>query len=136
MTRIHFLLALGVSLSFALSAGAGDISGAKKLICAPSLAIDCGADGECESGPPESIDFPRFVRVDLDKRVVLGEAADGNTRTSEILHVASSEGATILQGVQLGRGWSAVIERATGKLVVTASATDAAFVIFGACTTD
>ncbi len=129
-----FTFAFSVLLSLSFPAMAGDVTGAKKLICAPVTAIECGVGGGCDHGTAESIDFPQFIWIDLDKRLVLGEAPDGKKRTSKIMNVVDSEGSMILQGAQLGRGWSAVINKADGKFVVTTSGTDFAFVVFGSCT--
>ena len=38
----------------------------------------------------------------------------------------------MLQGIEI-RGWSMVITEKTGKLTLTASGDDEAFVLFGAC---
>ncbi len=121
-------------LSLSFEALAGDVTGAKKLICAPVTAVECGVEGGCDRGTAESINFPQFIRIDLDKRLALGEAADGKERASKIMNVVDGEDSMILQGAQLGRGWSAVINKATGKFVVTTSAADFAFVVFGFCT--
>ena len=129
-----FSFVFSVLASLSLQTMAGDITGAKKLICAPVTAVECGVEGACDRGTAESIDFPQFIWIDLEKRLVLGEAAGGKKRTSEIMNVVDSEGSMILQGAQLGRGWSAVINKATGKFVVTTSAADFAFVVFGSCT--
>lgn len=129
-----FSIVLGALVSLSFQTMAGDVAGAKKLICAPVTAIECGPEGSCDNGTVESINFPQFIWIDLDKRLVLGEAPDGKKRTSKIMNVVDSEGSIILQGAQLGRGWSAVINKATGKFVVTVSAADFAFVVFGSCT--
>ena len=119
-----------------LAAAKGDISKSKKLICAPTIAHQCSAEENCSSGSPESVDIPRFFRIDLAKRIVVGETADDQQRTSKISTVDNDndEGVLILQGIQVGRGWSAIINKATGKMVVTASADDLAVTLFGACT--
>ena len=129
-----FSIVLGALVSLSFQTMAGDVAGAKKLICAPVTAIECGVEGSCDIGTAESINFPQFIRIDLDKRLVLAEAPDGKKRTSKIMNVVDSEGSIILQGAQLGRGWSAVINKGTGKFVVTVSAADFAFVVFGSCT--
>ena len=129
-----FSIVLGALVSLSFQTMAGDVAGAKKLICAPVTAIECGMEGNCDNGTVESIGFPQFIWIDLDQRLVLGEAPDGKKRTSKIMNVVDSEGSIILQGAQLGRGWSAVINKGTGKFVVTVSAADFAFVVFGSCT--
>jgi hypothetical protein len=50
------------------------------------------------------------------------------------MNIVDSKATIVLQGAQLGRGWSAVINKTTGKFVVTASAAEFAFVVFGSCT--
>ena len=129
-----FTFAFSALLSLSFPAMAVDVTGAKKLVCAPVTAIECGVAGGCDRGTAESINFPQFIWIDLDKRLALGEAPDGKKRTSKIMNVVDSEGSMILQGAQLGRGWSAVINKADGKFVVTTSGTDFAFVVFGSCT--
>ncbi len=42
-------------------------------------------------------------------------------------------GELILHGVEAGRGWSMAITEAAGRMVVTASGDEVAFVVFGAC---
>ena len=123
-------ISLGIAAS---SAAAKDISKAQKLICAPTIAHQCSAREKCTSGSPESVDIPQFFRIDLKKRIIIGEAAGNQSRTSKISNVGNGESALILQGTQLGRAWSAVINKATGKMVVTSSADDIAIALFGAC---
>ena len=129
-----FSFAFSALLSLSFQTSAGDISSAKNLICAPVTAVECGVDGSCDRGTAESINFPQFISIDLEKKLALGEAPNGKMRTSKIMNVVDSEGSIILQGAELGRGWSAVINKTTGKFVVTTSAADFAFVVFGSCT--
>ncbi len=79
-------------------------------------------------------DIPQFFRIDLKKRIVIGEAAGNQKRTSKISNVDNGERVLILQGTQLGRGWSAIINKSTGNMVVTASADNTAITLFGSCT--
>ncbi len=131
MIAVCALILLG---TFAFSATAKDISNADKLICAPMIAYQCSSQEKCSSGSPESVNIPQFFRVDLKKLIVIGEGASNQRRTSKISTVDNGERSLILQGTQLGRAWSAVINKATGKMVVTSSANDIAIALFGACT--
>ena len=124
-----------VSLAIAASSvAAKDISKAQKLICAPTIAHQCSAQEKCSSGSPGSVDIPQFFRIDLKKRIVIGEDANTKPRTSKISNVENGKSVLILQGTQLGRGWSAIINKSTGNMVVTASADNMAITLFGACT--
>ena len=133
------LICAGVFISLgiaAASAAAKDISKAQKLICAPTIAHQCSAGERCSSGSPGSVDIPQFFRIDLKKRIVIGEDANTKPRTSKISNVDNGKSVLILQGTQLGRGWSAIINKSTGNMVVTASADNMAITLFGACTED
>ncbi len=117
----------------AFSVAAKEILNAKKLICAPTIAHQCSAREKCSSGSPGSVDIPQFFRIDLKKRIVIGEAAGNQKRTSKISNVDNGKSVLILQGTQLGRGWSAIINKSTGNMVVTASADNTAIILFGSC---
>ena len=134
MMMKHLPAAILCSLgAFSAPAFAGDITGAEKLICAPIVAVECEAFGDCGKGTAESINVPQFFRVDIGQKLIAGEDAGGDRRTSTISNVIRNDGALILQGAQLGRGWSANINMKTGKMVVTASAGDIAIILFGSC---
>ncbi len=120
-------------VAFSVPAFAGDITGAEKLICAPIVAVECELSGDCSKGTAESINVPQFFRIDIGQKLVTGEEAGGNMRKSAISSVIKNDGALILQGAQLGRGWSANIKLKTGKMVVTVSAEDIAIILFGSC---
>jgi hypothetical protein len=55
-------------------------------------------------------------------------------RTSPIKAVEALDAVLVLQGHQNGRGWTMVIERATGHLSATLADAEGAFVLAGACT--
>lgn len=123
-------------VAFSSPVVAGGLTGAVKLICAPIVAVECEASGDCSKGTAESINVPQFFRVDIGRKLITGEGAGGDTRKSMISSVIKDDGALILQGAQLGRGWSANINMKTGKMVVTASAEDIAIILFGSCIAD
>ena len=133
LLRAGAFILLGIA---AASAAAKDLSKAQKFICAPTIAHQCSAQEECSSGSPGSVDIPQFFRIDLKKRIVIGEGASIKQRTSKISNVDNGKSVLILQGTQLGRGWSAIINKSTGNMVVTASADNTAITLFGSCTED
>ena len=61
ISGLVILLPLGVPLAQEAAIGAD----AEQLICDAGLVIDCSAEGECSTGSPESVDLPRFLRLDL-----------------------------------------------------------------------
>jgi hypothetical protein len=108
---------------------AGDFDGSKLLICAPVQAMSCAAGEECEKGVPEDVGAPAFMRIDFTKKVIVGPK-----RTSPIRFMDKDENQILLQGTELGLAWSMALNTADGKMVLTLSNLDSAFVLFGSCT--
>ena len=101
------------------------------LVCDLTEAAQCDGVAACVDVTPEQIDLPPTIVVDFDAGQLAAEDAG---RTSPITGSTTLDGVLLLQGSGEERGWTIVIDRATGHL--SASLTDAAgsFVIAGACT--
>jgi hypothetical protein len=110
-------------------ASAGDFDGSKLLICAPVEAMDCAAGMACERSTPEEVGAPAFLRIDVARKAIIGPK-----RTSPIQFMEKSESQLLLQGTELGLGWTVALDQETGKIAVTLVNRDGAFVLFGACT--
>jgi hypothetical protein len=128
MSRLACLVcALGVGLA-PLSASAGDFDGSKLLICAPVEALDCAAGEDCAKGTPDTVGAPAFMRVDVPRKVVIGPK-----RTSAIHFVDRSDSQLLLQGTELGYGWTIAIDQSSGRMAVSLVNLEGAFVLFGSC---
>ncbi len=127
-------LSLVVSVVF-FEARAASFDGSEPLLCASVEAYDCGAGGECFKGTAESINAPQFILLDFEQKLARATRLGGEERTAKIESMTREEGKLILQGVQLGLGWSMVITQESGTMALTAAGNQAVFVIFGACTT-
>jgi hypothetical protein len=124
-----------------LSAQAGSFDGTRNLLCAPQLAIECGPDGKCNQATAASINLPNFFMIDFSSKELTAISESENKRTSTIKYMESLDNKLFLQGVEDGvkgvkdgLAWSMSISQDTGRLVVSASGGNEAFVIFGACT--
>jgi len=106
-----------------------DFDGSAVLICAPAHTFDCAAGEDCATSLPEEIGAPAFMRIDVANRAVIGPK-----RTSPILFVDKSETQLLLQGTELGYGWTIALDRETGKMTATLANREGVFVLFGACT--
>jgi hypothetical protein len=126
------LLAGAMLLAFSASSRAEGIDGTKPLVCDLSRAVLCDGIAQCERASMDQISLPPVVNVDFESGRLVSE--DG-TRTSPILTSVVLDAAVLLQGHQNGRGWTMVIERATGHLSATLADIEDAIVIVGACTT-
>jgi hypothetical protein len=79
------------------------------------------------------IELPEIVRVDFAARALT--SAD-RQRTSPISGIEVLDPVLVLQGHQNGRGWTMVIERATGHLSATVTDAEGMFVLAGGCTAE
>jgi hypothetical protein len=116
-------------LVWAAPVPAGDFDGSRLLICAPVEAMECAPGGACEKGTPEEIGAPAFFRIDFANKALVGPR-----RTSAIQLLEKSDRQLLLQGTELGFGWTVALDPETGKIVVTLVDREGAIVLFGACT--
>ena len=134
---MDILKVLGVIAAFfavSSAANAGGLDGSQPLICASMEAYDCGPGSDCVRGTADSVDAPQFIRLDFEQMVARATRPGGEERTAKIESMTREDGKLILQGVQLGLGWSMVITQESGAMALTAAGDQVVFVIFGACT--
>ena len=72
---------------------------------------------------------PRFLRIDVAQKVIIGPQ-----QTTPILFMDKSDDQLLLQGTELGYGWTLVLDQASGTLSATLVNRDGAVVLFGSCT--
>lgn len=103
--------------------------GSKPLICASIQVFNCSPGEDCERGLPESVGAPQFLRIDLAKKEIIGPK-----RTAKIVSLDKGEEQIILQGVELGMGWTIALDRISGKATITFAGKREGFIVFAACT--
>jgi hypothetical protein len=59
----------------------------------------------------------------------------GPTRTSPIQIIEKTDDQLVLQGTELGYGWTVALDQETGRMSLTLANREGAFVLFGSCTT-
>lgn len=125
-------LLLGL-LALLLPAGAWaeGIDGETPLVCDLTKGSLCDGVAACAPADFAKIDLPPVYTVDFAAKQLASE--DGQ-RTSPIASKELLDAVLVLQGFQNGRGWSMVIDRATGHLSATVADVEGALVIAGACT--
>lgn len=133
MTRRTLALSLlAVSLA-AVEAGAEGLDASKPLVCSLTEAAECDGVAACSDVTLEQIDLPPLWRVDFAGKLLSSQ--DG-ARSSPISALETLDSALVLQGHQNGRGWTLVIERATGHASVSAADAEGAFVLAGSCSAE
>lgn len=125
---------LGLGLVLGTAALADNVTGLDRLLCATGRIVICFEDGECFPVLPEEADVPQFVIIDLEDRLVSTTPASGENRSTPIASLIREEGVVYLQGVDLGRAFSFVIDEATGRVTVAVSRDGFSVTVFGACT--
>ena len=120
--------ALGACLAaYATCGAAADLS--QRFMCATLEAIDCEANQACFVGRPAEIGAPAFMRVDLEQKTI-----GGARLVTPIVSMERKGENLILQGTEIGYGWTLAVDMKAGKMAATIVNGQGAFVLFGACT--
>lgn len=109
---------------------AAEFDGSKPLICTATEVADCALFDGCQRASPQTVNLPRFLRIDLHNKEIKGEG-----RTTTIRNVSEAEGLMIMQGVQGDRAWNILLSKETGEITGTVAGDGFGFVVFGACAT-
>ena len=131
MKRSSFSLLVALLALAPGSARAEGLDASKPLLCSISEAAECDGVAACNDVTLEQIDLPPLWRVDFAANQLSSQ--DG-LRNSPIASIETQEAVLVLQGHQSGRGWTLVVERATGHLSASAADAEGAFVLAGSCT--
>jgi hypothetical protein len=89
---------------------------------------DCVAGTECLNGLPAEYGAPTSVRIDFANKQVLGEH-----KKSKIRDFEKKDGQLLLQGREMGYGWTIAIEQKNGDMTLSLVNREGAFVLFGRC---
>jgi hypothetical protein len=141
MKNMKLLGLIGLSIFISsLTVWADDFDGSRPLLFTVISAMECAPDNGCRAVTIENIDLPRFLKIDLNKKTI-GPVSESDTRPDSVIErMERVDGKLILQGaedgyesVRDGLGWTIAIAEGTGRVVMTASGDQVAFVVFGAC---
>jgi len=137
-----FAACLGVVAVLGMASSAhAVVDGSEPVICASADVMECVPGGSCQRINAVEAGIPRFLRIDFAGQKITRTRPNGDDVSSEIERSETVDGRLILQGaedgfegVRDGIGWSLSIDEENGKMVLTGSGNEVAFVIFGACT--
>lgn len=122
------LICLTVCLPFG-TALAADFDGSKPLICAPTEAVDMLAGEEFVKARPSDVGAPSFLRVDIANKKITGPK-----RATPIKFVEKNDMQILLQGTELGFGWTLALDQQAGAMTITLVDRTRAVVLSGTCT--
>jgi hypothetical protein len=107
------------------------IDGKQDLMCEPKHLAQCDTDALCATIAVEDVELPPQLRVSFKQKLL---SAPDSDRTSPIRSVEIDPEVVVLQGSQNRRGWSMVIDRATGALSGSIADAQGAIMVAGICT--
>jgi hypothetical protein len=135
MTRRNLFTAITVlAIAGAGLASADDLEGAQAYLCAPSQATVCTPAEGCETGPLWKWDIPTFILVDLQDEMLETTQASGLGRTTPIQRMERDGTNIYIQGTEMGRAYSFVIDEDAGFASFAVVMSDMTITAFGACT--
>lgn len=106
-----------------------DFDGTKPLLCATIDAHFCDIGEVCYRTLPGILGAPDFVRLNIAKKTLTS-----SQRSTPIRYIEPSDNQLLLQGTELGYGWSIALDTRTGGMSATLVNRDDVFVLFGVCT--
>jgi hypothetical protein len=115
-------------------AAADDLRGADRLICAASMILACGENGECYEVQPADLNVPQFIEIDLASKRLSTTKASGQNRSTPILTLKRENGTIVLQGYEGGRAFSFIISEEDGRSSAAVARDGLSVAVFGACT--
>lgn len=130
---VAFWAVLASSL-LAPPAAADSLAGAERFVCSAIEASMCSADGECASNLAWDLKIPQFVLVDLPGGTLSTTEASNENRSTPILTQLREDGHIFVQGVEMGRAFSMVLEESSGRASIAIAMDGLTLGVFGACT--
>jgi hypothetical protein len=131
MTRLRRTALAAASAALLCSTTAvfgADFDGSKRLICATVDAHACDPGEACLHALPDDLGVPRFMRIDFAAKTIAGPK-----RTTQIRYMDTGADQLLLQGSELGYGWTIALDKTTGSMSLTFVNREDVFVAFGNC---
>lgn len=111
---------------------AADFDGSSPLICALVDLQSCAPGEDCRRETAAEVNLPTILQINAGAKTIDGKSPDGENRSTAIDTIEHNDQGLVLQGVEAGRSWNAVVA-ADGALSIAAVGVDAGFVVFGKC---
>lgn len=120
---------------------ADNFDGSKQLSGSVEKVLEINEFNISSDVNPDTVGLPREFVIDLDEKTIRPSRDSLVRRISKIRHIGHIENKLVLQGVEEGvenvedgLAWSIAISKKTGKVVLSASGSGVAYVVFGTCT--
>jgi len=113
---------------------ADNLHGVDRFLCATVQIVVCVEEGDCYDVLASEADVPEFVVVDVKNKMLSTTKASQANRVTKIGTMSRTDGHIYLQGVELGRAFSFVIDEESGHATVAVSRDGLTVTVFGSCT--
>lgn len=127
-------IAASVVLGTSNGMAADKAASQQSYTCAVIEVASCEQASTCVKGPADRFNLPVFLRINLKDNVIESIREGDQRRTSPILGAETDAGVIVVRGKDGAATWVAAIQEDTGGMTASVLSEDAAFVIFGACT--
>jgi hypothetical protein len=117
------------------SVAADNLTGADRLLCTTGQIVACVEGDECYKILASEVNLPEFFIVDIKNKMLSTTKASERNRTTAIQTLNRADGRIYLQGIDLGRAFSFVIDEESGHVTVAVSRDGVTVTVFGHCTT-
>jgi hypothetical protein len=134
MNRHRGLGYAAAGLALAAPLAADDLTGSQLFICSAWHAAVCNTDGACEATEAWKLNMPDFLEVDLRGKVMQTREGSDEPRTSPIQNIAREGTQILLTGHQETRGWTWVVNEASGEGVLALVSDNSSVTLFTVCT--
>jgi hypothetical protein len=122
----------GVTACLLLGSAIGaDFDGTTPLICAPTEAVELFAGAAIAKARPRDVGAPSFLRVDIANKKITGPK-----RVTAINAIERDDKQILLQGTELGFGWTLALDQQRGDMTLSFVDRAGAVVLQGSCTPD
>lgn len=115
-------------------AGAENLQGVDRMVCAAADVQICIEHDMCYSAAPMDLGVPEFVVIDLDDKTISTTQSSSQNRSSTFTSVMKKGGLIFLQGIEVERAFSFIIDEVSGRMTVAVSLDGMSVSVFGACT--
>jgi len=115
------------------TASADDLTGADSFICTAWHAVVCTTEATCDPTEAWRLEMPDFIKVDLEEEVLVTPERSDEPRFAMIEDIERSSERIFLNGWQDTRGFTWVINEASGEGTLAIVSDTTVVTLFTAC---
>lgn len=116
-----------------VAGAAGPYDGSVPMKCTIKAVFDCVEAASCVRGTAQTVSLPPVFTLDVNKRLISGDAAG---RTARIEGVIRGAGQLMIHGQEvetLGKAWGLTVTETTGAMWGAVLSPVGGILMFGAC---